>query len=140
MAYVGNEAVKRLVGPENFALMLDDDKDGIEDPGLFDALAADASDAVDAYLSAKYAVPFAGYVPPFVRLCAKVICAEMLYMRRGVARDANPWTKQADTLRTRLEKIAAGTDKLAEEEDAGGQAVEVQTERSKLAQDGVMMF
>lgn len=141
MSYCTREQVLRLVGPENFRQMLDDDQDGVEDAGLFDALAVDASDAVDAYLGAQYDVPFSGSAPAFARLCAKIICAEMLYQRRGIARDANPWTKQADTLRTRLEKIAAGDDQLDMGKDEDGEGIEVQSEPSRFAQAGnTMMF
>lgn len=140
MSYCTEAEISRMVGPENFDLMLDDDKDGTADAGLFDALAADASEAVDAYLGAQYDVPFAAPVPAFARMCAKVFCAELLYQRRGVARDANPWTRQADTLRTRLERIAKGDDTLDADADDAGKGVEVQTEPSRLAQAGNTML
>lgn len=141
MAYAAYAAVKNLVGPAALLAMLDDDLDGVEDAGLFDALAQDASDQVDAYLSAQYDVPFTGSVPLFVSLCAKVFICETLYQRRGVAKEANPWTKQADSLRMRLEKIAAGKDLLdAAQTAVGSDSVEIVTEPSRLAQRGPMMF
>lgn len=137
--YCEHDTVEKLVGPEPFALMLDDDKDGIEDDGLFDVLAQAASDQVDGYLGGRYEVPFSA-VPAFVRQCAQAFCAESLYQRRGVARDANPWSRQADALRERLQRISEGKEKLSVSEDEAGSAVEVQTEDSRIAQDGRMMF
>jgi len=141
MAYCAHDEIERLVGPKPFLDMLDDDLDGVEDAGLFDSLASDASGQVDGYLSAQYAVPFSGTVPPFVRQCAKIFVAEILYARRGIVRDANPWTKQADMLRTRLERIAKGDDVLDAQTSGSSDSVEVVTEPSRLAQPGrTLMF
>ncbi|HPS07299.1 MAG TPA: DUF1320 family protein [Kiritimatiellia bacterium] len=141
MAYCAHDEVQRLVGPQPFLEMLDDNLDGVEDSGLFDSLASDASAQVDGYLSAQYAVPFSATVPAFVRQCAKIFLAEMLYARRGIVRDANPWTRQADTLRARLERIAKGADALDAQTAGSSDSVETVTEPSRLAQHGnTMMF
>lgn len=136
MAYCTHDEIERLVGPAPFLEMLDDNLDGTEDAGLFDSLAADASSQADGYLSSQYAVPFSGSVPPFVRQCAKIFLAEMLYARRGVVRDANPWSKQADSLRARLERIAKGDDVLDAQTAGASDSVESVTEPSRLAQPG----
>lgn len=140
MAYCVWDECERMVGPEQFRQMLDDNLDGVEDAGLFDSLASDASQQVDAYLSAQYAVPFAS-PPVFVRQCAKIFLAEMLYARRGISRDANPWTKQADTLRSRLERIARGEDVLDAVTAGSSDSVEAEMEPSRISQPGnAMMF
>ena len=139
-SYISSEEVRRLVGPQQFTEMLDDNLDSIEDEGLFEALALDAGNQVEAYLAAKYTVPFLAPVPSFVRQCAKIFCAEMLYQRRGIAKDANPWTRQADTLRARLERIASGKDELDADAIGGADSVEFQVEPSRLTQEGRMMF
>jgi phage gp36-like protein len=136
MAYCSREEVERLVGPENFRQMLDDDLDGAADAGLFEAVAEDASLQADGYLAAQYAVPFSGTVPPFVRQCAKVFACELLYARRGLAREANPWTAQADALRTRLGRIARGEDILDARQPGASDSVEAVTEPSKVSQAG----
>jgi phage gp36-like protein len=138
--YCDRTRVEKIVGPENFALLLADDKDGVEDAGLFDVIGQDASDQVDGYLGGKYEVPFSGTVPAFVKRCVTVFACETLYKRRGISRDANPWTTDADALRKRLERISEGTEKLDLASDASGSAVEAQTEPSRIAQDGLMMF
>ncbi len=139
MAYCVREECERLVGPENFRQMLDDDLDGAEDAGLFEALAEDASLAVDGYLSAQYTVPFSE-PPAFARQCAKVFLCESLYARRGVAREANPWTAQAEALR-RLDRIARGEDALDAHAAGASDSMEAQTEPSKMAQkSGALMF
>ena len=59
----------------------------------------------------------------------------MLFERRGVAKDANPWTSRADSMRARLERIAAGDDILDAASLVSSDSVEVETEPSKLAQE-----
>jgi len=83
---------------------LDDDRDGIADAGVLDTIIAQASQAVDAYLSGLYATPFTYPVPPAVADAATVFACEMIYSRRPVAQ--NPFTKSADAWRARLEAIA----------------------------------
>lgn len=140
MAYCTHDEVEKLVGPENFRQMLDDDRDGEEDSGLFDTLAEAASSGVDAYVGAQYPLPFAT-VPSFARLAARVLCCESLYKRRGVSKDANPFAGEADAIRKRLERIMDGEADLDFVQDAAGAGVEADTEPSKLAQqDGRMMF
>jgi len=41
MAYCAHDEVERLVGPQPFLEMLDDDLDGAEDAGLFDRIVPD---------------------------------------------------------------------------------------------------
>jgi len=129
-----------MTGPENFRQMLDDDLDGMEDEGLFEALAGDASLQVDGYLVAQYAVPFSGNAPAFVRQCAKVFLCESLYSRRGVAREANPWAAQADTLRARLARIAKGDDVLDAAVPGASGSVEAVLEDSRISQPGAAMM
>lgn len=141
MAYCARAECERLTGPENFRRMLDDDLDGIEDAGLFDSLAEDASLQVDGYLAAQYAVPFSAPYPAFARQCAKVFLCESLYNRRGVAREANPWTGQADALRARLARVAKGDDVLDAVRPGASDSVEAELEDSRIAQaSGAMMF
>lgn len=74
---------------------------------------ADACAAVDAVLGLRFSVPFTAPLPPIVGEAAKVFACEMCYQRRGVGADTNPWTTQANTLRSTLEKIASGKLPLA---------------------------
>lgn len=140
MAYCARGECERLTGPENFRQMLDDDLDGIEDEGLFDSLAEDASLQVDGYLSAQYAVPFSS-PPPFARQCAKIFLCETLYARRGITRENNPWAAQAEALRQRLARIAKGDDALDARAPGASDSVDAETEPSRLAQQsGLMTF
>lgn len=87
---------------------LDDDGDGVEDAGKWDALVADVERAIDGRLEGRFTVPLAAPQPAVVHESAVVLAAEAIYMRRGLAGDQNPWVKQADALRARLEKIGSG--------------------------------
>jgi phage gp36-like protein len=139
MPYCTHDEIEKLVGPEQFRQALDDDRDGAEDTGLFAALAVAASSAVDAYLGARYPVPFSN-PPAFARLAARAFCSESLYKRRGVSRDANPFTSEADALRKRLEIIMSGDSDLELARDADRDDVLTETEPSRLAQTGGRML
>jgi phage gp36-like protein len=140
MAYCTKDELEKLIGASDLLKLLDDNNDGEPDDGLFDSLAQEASDTVDGYLGARYPVPFAS-PSKMVRRASRVFVAECLYQRRGVIRDANPFAKEADSLRKRLEAIAdkhADLDISIDDQDR--EPVSDQ-EPSRLAQrSGAMLF
>lgn len=89
----------------------DDNGDGVEDAGIWDAIAAAASRACDDLLSRRYLVPFSS-PPPLVRQAAAVFALETLHNRRGRYGDENPYGKRADKFRTQLHDIAGGNGSL----------------------------
>lgn len=108
MSYINRTAITATM-PEDFLIeALDDDNDGAEDAGLFEAVAAEASGAVDAYLSAKFAVPFEAPLPPLVAEAAKIFFCELLHTRRGNHGEDNPFTERADLHRKMLAKAGVG--------------------------------
>lgn len=106
----------------------------MEDAGLYEQIAANASEAVDAYLGGRFAVPFTDPVPALAVTASRVFCLEALYSRRGyseVTDPPNPWAAQAKEIRARLARIAAGEDALRPDPAGGGVAAAAITEPSR---------
>jgi phage gp36-like protein len=112
MSYILQSALKGKVPNDLLLQALDDNADGVEDDGVWDSIAADVDRAIDGRLEGRYTVPLAAPLPAVVAEAAIVFAAEAVYMRRGLAGDQNPWTKQADAFRKRLEAIGAGEQTL----------------------------
>lgn len=114
MAYHTKESVAGSIPPAFLLEALDDDGDGIEDSGLYEVIAENASNEVDAYLGSRVAVPMATPAPLAVQ-ASRVFCLETIYQRRGYSEKSdppNPWFAQAKALRTRLGRIASGEEPL----------------------------
>lgn len=112
MSYILQTALKGKVPDDLLLQALDDNADGMADDGIWDTIAADVDRAIDGRLEGRYAVPLAAPLPAVVIEAATVFAAEAVYMRRGLAGDQNPWIKQADAFRKRLEAIGAGEQPL----------------------------
>lgn len=111
MAYVELTDLKGDIPDEFLTQALDDDGDGEADAGNWDAVANKASEDVDAFLESRFPVPFATPYPAVVKRSARIFALEKLYLKRGV--QPNPWTKQADAMRDKLEKIGNGDEPLS---------------------------
>ena len=105
MAYVTQDDMIGMVPEEELVRALDDDGDGVADNDVWLALSDQVSGDIDGRLSALYAVPFSVSVPALVTLAARILAAYLLYARRGIADDANPWKPQADAIRARLDRV-----------------------------------
>ena len=108
MPYILQSALKGKVPDDLLLQALDDNADGVADDGVWDAISGDVDRAIDGRLEGRYSVPLAAPLPAVVTEAATVIACEAVYMRRGLSGDNNPWTKQADAFRKRLEAIGAG--------------------------------
>jgi phage gp36-like protein len=91
---------------------LDDDGDGQPDTGVFDSVADTVSRDIDARLGQRYTTPFSYPYPAVVTYAARMLALEALYARRGQKDDKNPYGKQADAQRAKLDAIGAGTQPL----------------------------
>lgn len=96
------------LAPDFLTQALDDNGDGVADPGVWDSIAAAVAKDIDGRLGQRYETPFSNPIPAIVANAGRIFAMEMLYARRGFAADKNPWTKQADAERTRLTQIAEG--------------------------------
>lgn len=103
--YVTLDSLRALLPAQHILEALDDDNDGAEDAGVWETIAAAAQEGVDGLLSGRFSVPFVEPVPSLVRQAAKIFAAEIIYQRRGIKADENPWTAQAKVLRTRLAEL-----------------------------------
>lgn len=115
-AYVERAQIEALVPPAFLLEALDDDNDGTEDDGVFDAIVTGAQDEVDSYLGAVTPVPFAGTVPSLAKVAAKLFVLEALFARRGYSKDTdprNPWASQATGMRAKLGRISAGEEAMS---------------------------
>lgn len=113
---------------------LDDDNDGIADVDIWDAVATRATEAVDSFLSGRYATPFSAPVPPIAKEAARVFALETLYLRRGYHSDeANPWRRSATALRNKLIKIGNGDAPLTPTAEKPGGSVSIVSEPAKTS-------
>ncbi len=113
MPYILSTDLHGLLPPAFVAEALDDDRDGMEDGGVWDVVEADAASQIDSRLGGRYTVPFAEPLPAVVVESAKIFACELLYLRRGMAGEANPWTARANGMRKRLEAIGDGSQPLS---------------------------
>jgi len=120
---------------------LNDDGVGGEDTGAWADVADAVQSAIDGPLSQRYAVPFAGTLPPLVAQAALVLAAELIYLRRGISGTNNPWTAKADGIRTDLADVAAGKKPLGAQWDREKPSISTIEETSKTyATSGRLMI
>ena len=137
--YVTLDEMIAQVPSEYITQAMDDDGEGGADSGVWDQVSAAVSDAVDGPLGQIYDVPFSTPLPAIVKQAARVFCAEMLYLRRGVSGDKNPWTARADKIRAKLDRIATGSESLGPDFDKEAPAGSVITEPAKTYSDKLMV-
>ena len=139
MAYVTQENVKTLVPAATLTQCLADTGD--DSDVVWGRIATAASQAVDGLLERAYHVPFPEPVPSVVSEGALVFACEILYQRRGVPPDANPFGKRAADMRTRLERIGSGKEPLqpGANPSSASDSVAVVTEPSRLHPSGGML-
>lgn len=107
MAYVVLADLQGRIPSEYLTEGLDDAGTGEAD--AMDAVVDDADRAVNAILGLRFTVPFESPYPPIVIEAARTFACELIYRRRGVSDEQNPWVKTASDLRSMLAKIAGGT-------------------------------
>jgi len=135
--YITRAAIEGLVPPKDLLRALDDNADGVEDAGLFDALAGLAEDEVNGLISGAVDVPITEDQPALLKHAARVFLCRLLYDRAGVALDANPWARQSDALRERLNRIGRGEDFLERTAAPAGSVEDVETILSADQQEGL---
>lgn len=132
MSYHTRASIEASLPPSFLLDALDDNGDTVEDVGLYDQLAANASEAVDAFLSGRITVPITGAVPAVAIQASRIFCLEALYSRRGYSAESkppNPWHGQAVDMRARLGRIASGDEPLLV--DVSGPSIDTVTEPSR---------
>jgi phage gp36-like protein len=112
MHYVEPTDLVGIIPNTHLTEALDDDQDGVADPCVFDSVAETVSRDIDARLGQRYHTPFKYPYPSVVIYAARILALEALYARRGQKDDKNPYGKQADGQRAKLDAIGAGTQPL----------------------------
>lgn len=108
MPYVSQAQLQTEIPAPHLADATDDDREGGSDTDTIEAILQKASDAVDGFLSGLYPTPFADPAPAAAREAAFVFAGELVYARRGVSTEANPFTKRAEGWRATLKLIGSG--------------------------------
>lgn len=108
MSYVIRADIEAEFDDMHLLAALDDNRDGVEDSGLFDALSAsiDALVASHADMTAQLGLP--ALPATFLRYCARIFMCALLVRRRGAVDEMNPFASKEKELRARLEKIESG--------------------------------
>jgi phage gp36-like protein len=140
MSYISQSDLKGKVPDQLLLQALDDNGDGLEDDGAWDQLVVDVESAINSRLEGNYAIPLADPLPAIVSEAAKILAAEAVYQRRGLSGDQNPWVKQADAMRKRLEEIGSGDKPLKPDTAPQGPAGVIITEPSRLNTGGSMLL
>jgi phage gp36-like protein len=109
------------------------------DAGAWDKLIADVSEEIDGLLGQRFTVPFSSPYPPLVVVASKVLAAEALYLKRGLARDANPWSKAAERMRDKLSAIATGKESFEPARGGTNSPIVTIEEPSRLWSENAMV-
>lgn len=111
---------------------LDDNADGAEDPGLWDALVASASRRVDSRLGQRYHVPFTGTIPALVKEAAIIFALDILYRRRGYGtEESNPWMTASIAMEKKLTRIGNDEEPLTPTKQEARPSVSAITEPAR---------
>jgi phage gp36-like protein len=122
--------------PADFILQaLDDDKDGIIDPAVWQAVAEDAADQVDDRLGQRYPVPFdPENLSAKVRAASLMFVLETLHIRRGLGtEETNPFLNSARAARKELSAIGSGEVPLSPEAKRPHKSVATVTEPARTS-------
>lgn len=111
---------------------LDDNKDGLADDSAWTEVLKSADERI--------ANAFGGDTPAKYATSAnyarKIFCLEILYRRRGYARDQNPFASQAAAAEKRLSGLSSGTDRP--DTTPGGAAATTEPMASRPSGGGLM--
>lgn len=143
MAYVDYTDLYALIPEAIVVSALDDDGDGQVDASVWAAVAAQVDREINSRLAPLYDVPLASPVPEAITEIARILAAEMCYLRRGYTADAqNPLAASARTARARLARLGKGEESFPSDGPVattyGGPAVV--SEPSRLADTGGRML
>ena len=105
--YVNRNDVTAEIDAQHLLKFMDDNKDGVEDAGLFNALAESVDNellGIVAALPSDVALSLSSWL----RSCGKYLFCSLAYRRKGAVGDANPYEKTVESIRQRLDEIQSG--------------------------------
>lgn len=95
MPYISYPQIYAWIPKPKVEDALDDDGDGVADPGSLDQIIANACQEVDGYLQGRYAVPFSSVIPSVVQAAAIAFACEAIAARREAIGEKNPFAAKA---------------------------------------------
>jgi phage gp36-like protein len=133
MAYITATDIENKIDQVNLNQMVDDYRQG---NGLNSTQLANicqlASNAADALVASIYPTPFASPPPNKIYVAAIAFACEMLYQRRLVPDEKNPFKAEAEMHRDLLIKIGAGQLPLDESFTRGFKPLVISVSRNRL--------
>ena len=111
--YVAIEQIEALIPRDVLAQALSDGDGTDIDLAIWTRVEAAAAAAIDGALAGRYSVPFSAPVPSVIQDAALVFCCEIIYQRRGIPTEQNPFAQRARDCRAALAQIAAGDRNLS---------------------------
>jgi hypothetical protein len=112
MAYISQSDLTNYIDAVNLSGMLDDYALGPDNTTFSSTILGNilqlSSDKTDALVSSIYSTPFQTPVPVKIRTASAIFACEMLYQRRLVSPEQNPFTEQANYWRKTLMLVNSG--------------------------------
>jgi hypothetical protein len=127
--------VKAKLPYEFIVEALDDDRDGMIDDEVWQAVCEDAATQVDSRMGKRYPVPFdPAELPPIIESSALMFVLETLYQRRGYGTEENnPFLSAARAARKELTEIGNGEQPFMPAAQKPRQSVMAVTERARTS-------
>lgn len=114
MAYLTqNDLAGRVPAATLQEALADSRQDPSVGESVWDAIVSDVGRQIDSRLGGRFSVPLSAPLPAVVQDAAVVLAAELVFARRGMPADQNPWNTQAKAVRERLERIGRGDEPLS---------------------------
>jgi phage gp36-like protein len=139
MAYIEQTDLAGKIPPSILLKAVDDNGDGVEDAGIWTAIATSVDETIDGYLEMRFFLPLPA-VPKFIKDTARILACEACYDRVGFSGEKNPWSERAKAALAVLERIAKGELNLGSELEETSSEGGIVSEPSKVYRtDGRMM-
>ena len=135
MAYTTQAKLEARIPATFLAQALSDDEDNSADSGLLETVIDEAEQMVNSRIGQRYETPLTGTIPAIVQEAATIFACELVYERRGMSGEQNPWYKRASGLRSKLTAIGNGTQPLTPNHDRADASVTAITSDSKVHSD-----
>lgn len=113
MSYVNRMDIEAEFDDRHLISSLDDNGDGAEDAGLFDRLAASVDAKLTGYIDLFAQIGIPALPATLLRYYARVMMCCLLFRRRGVAAEMNPFAEREDEIIKQLDFIADGETDIA---------------------------
>lgn len=122
MSYITRSNLEAYIEADNLSRLLVDDASDQDETAVLNTVCTAASNTVDRYLSAVTSVPLAT-PPDWIKDAAALIACKILYSRRGIPAEQNPYHTAAKDCEARLARIAARNEELIYDSESVSAAV-----------------